>query len=465
MIYRPDPDFRLWDTWIFPAGDEFHLFHLQNSVGDIWDTLGHAVSTDLIHWEKKEPIPMRGSEGAWDSGALLTGMVIRYNDRYAMTYGSDGANGIQQIGIMFSSDLYHWDKYQGNPVLRPAGPYLPGDDWRDAYVTKFDDNYEALVCARLKDKRACIARMESRDLINWKPLPPVFVSSFSQCELPEYFCLGERHYLIFCSCKTPLLDEKSRKQTKATRYLISDHRLGEYKLPDDSLLLGSGNGRFDCYAGRTIEAFGERMLYYHNVGSRPSAGAPKVIKQFADGQLWVEYWPGLAGLETKILHTGISGEDLLDSAGSWKTDGKRLIGMSENQFSASILTQRVDDFHLTCTFNVEKGNRTYVIFRYNETSRCGAAIAIDVKQGKIEIGCIEAAGFVAMDTYYTDIQNSKDYAVRIFARSEFVDCYINNRFLFSTVFEDNPVSGRIGFAVDSGLVSFGGLRVAALEHE
>ena len=88
-----------------------------------------------------------------------------------------------------------------------------------------------------------------------------------------------------------------------------------------------------------------------------------------------------------------------------------------------------------------------------------------VRQGKIEIGCIEVTDFVAMDTYLTDIQNSKDYTVRIFARSEFVDCYINNRFLFSTVLEDKPLSGRIGFAVDNALASFGALRVAALEHE
>jgi len=46
-----------------------------------------------------------------------------------------------------------------------------------------------------------------------------------------------------------------------------------------------------------------------------------------------------------------------------------------------------------------------------------------------------------------------------------VDCYINNRFLFSTVFENKPLSGRIGFAVDSALASFGGLHMAALEHE
>jgi len=48
-----------------------------------------------------------------------------------------------------------------------------------------------------------IARMESKDLINWRLLPPIFISSLSQCELPEYFCLGEKHYLIFCSCKAP----------------------------------------------------------------------------------------------------------------------------------------------------------------------------------------------------------------------------------------------------------------------
>jgi len=459
-MYRPSSEFRLWDTWIFQAEDTFHLFHLQNPVGSEWDTLGHAISTDLVHWKKQDDIFMKGPQGAWDSGAFLTGMVIPYEDQYAMSFAFP-VDGGQQIGIMFSKDLYNWTKHPENPVLKACQPYKPNDDWRDAYLMKVDDGYEALICARMPDNQSCIARMKSSDLIHWDVLPPIATPSVSQCEVPEYFQIGDKHYLIFaCGGR---VDDKSRKNTAGTRYLISDSKTGTYVMPEDSLLLGSGNGRFDCYVGRTIEVNGQKILYYQNCGPRPAEGAPKIIRQNTDGTLWLQYWDGLAGLETGVILDKVtSGEQ---TGYDWKMDGNRLIGHKDYGISGYLLSPVIKDINLTCTVNIENGNRAAVLFRHDENMGKGSAVILDAKSGNVEIARTENGQSVMQDTMLLGIKAGKDYTVRIFARSEFADCYVDDRFIFSTVVDDTQLSGKVGFAVDSGIASFYDLRIASLESE
>lgn len=466
MMYRPSASFRLWDAWLFPAEDTIHLFYLQNRVGGQWDMLGHAVSTDLVHWNPCEPIPMQGPSGTWDAGPVFTGMVIGHGDAYAMTYASVVLGGVRQIGIMFSSDLYQWTKYAQNPVLKAVSPYKhQGEnvDWRDAYLLRVDEGYEALICAQMPDGRACIARMQSKDLIRWRPLPPIATPPVFECEVPEYFSMGDKHYLIFSCSMRGRLDEKSRKATAGTRYLVSDRRIGEYLMPEDSLLLGSGNDRFDCYVGRTIVMKGQRMLYHLNCGSRPSLGALKVIRQSEDGSLWLQYWDGLSRLETGVVLNRITAESKTERG--WKLVANRLVGHKDDSISISTLSPILSDFNLLCTIRIEEGNRGAVVFRYDEKTDKGLALTVNAQSGKVEIVAMEKGQTSTRDAVLLGIRPSEEHTIRIFARSEFVDCYVDDKLVFSTVVDDAPLSGKVGFAVDSAIVSFSNLRVASLESE
>jgi len=90
---------------------------------------------------------------------------------------------------------------------------------------------------------------------------------------------------------------------------------------------------------------------------------------------------------------------------------------------------------------------------------------LDAKSGNVEIARTENGQSVMRDTMSLGIKAGKDYTIRIFARSEFADCYVDDRFIFSTVVDDTPLSGKIAFAVDSGMASFYNLRIASLESE
>ncbi|MDQ0194664.1 GH32 C-terminal domain-containing protein [Paenibacillus wynnii] len=108
---------------------EYHQFY-QNSGQ--W---GHAVSTDLIHWQHLPVALMRDSLGEIWSGSA----VVDWNDTSGFFDGKPGLvaifthfkGGTQSQSIAYSSDKGRtWTKYEGNPVI--PNPALK--DFRDPKV-------------------------------------------------------------------------------------------------------------------------------------------------------------------------------------------------------------------------------------------------------------------------------------------------------------------------------------------
>ena len=94
--------------------------------------VGLAWSTDLFHWEKATVEPLFGAAGEPgspdESGA--TGPFVRYEDGvYYLFYigvtDSGYEKGRKTLNLATSSDLQHWSRYSGNPIIEPAG-----DGWR-----------------------------------------------------------------------------------------------------------------------------------------------------------------------------------------------------------------------------------------------------------------------------------------------------------------------------------------------
>jgi sucrose-6-phosphate hydrolase SacC (GH32 family) len=162
QMYWPPEPYRYWGMWMFRDQDAFHIFWLQSDPEFLWNTIGHAVSKDLLHWKPLPPIPSKGAPGTWDEDPTMTGVTIgvrkpfMYRGReahYAMFYCSEspfrarnknnpGLEG-QQVGVMFSDDLMHWDKYAENPVMELTPPYYyhPGIEFRDIDV-EYDEEKE-----------------------------------------------------------------------------------------------------------------------------------------------------------------------------------------------------------------------------------------------------------------------------------------------------------------------------------
>ena len=131
-LWRPQYHFSPHQHWmndpnglIFDAG-EYHHFYQYNPFGDQWGHMswGHAVSTDLVHWQE---LPVAIAED-WRVSIFSGSVVIDHRNRagfgagawvalYTGCQGTPGG-GRQAQELAFSHDRGRtWTKYQHNPVL------------------------------------------------------------------------------------------------------------------------------------------------------------------------------------------------------------------------------------------------------------------------------------------------------------------------------------------------------------
>ncbi|MBU4285779.1 MAG: hypothetical protein KKD76_02625, partial [Verrucomicrobia bacterium] len=485
---------RMWDTWMFRDGDVYHLFTLTQPYGKpAWDRVCHAVTTDWRRWEERSEILLQDTQNtrAWDANVILTGSVFRTPDGYGMTYGSCHEDR-EKIGLLLSRDLDSWRKHPANPVLCARGPYYeaaPEDTaqrtvpWRDAYVIPAaDGGYEAFVCAgdmRVpKTVNGCIARVSSRDLVNWEYHSPIASPArHLDMEVPQYFALNGFHYLLYSTSGIyRRIHLPSRQCATGTFYLVSDAKYGPYRVPDDHLLIGSGEGRVDCYVGKIIETDDGPLLYHHICGYRTAFAAPKVVGQNPDGTLFLERWPGLDGLlGTQQLGPGSPGQVVKAlkkwPIGEWQSGGSALTGNAGVAMSAWLFDQPLGDFAVRCTVNLSGAARAGVIFRIHEgdtRSEKGWAVSLDRERSRIELcrpilQCRTSLRVDPLDVVYGALPDR--CAIEVWVRDSYVEVYVNNRprFVLNTspvTATDHVTSGRFGLFVENGSARFSDLRVA-----
>jgi fructan beta-fructosidase len=110
---------------------EYHLFYQFHPDGLTWGPMhwGHAVSTDLVHWQTL-PIALFPDE----HGTIFSGSVVIDHNNTA-GFGEDALVAVysyhtQTQGIAYSTDNGRtWAKYEGNPVIDALAP-----DFRDPKV-------------------------------------------------------------------------------------------------------------------------------------------------------------------------------------------------------------------------------------------------------------------------------------------------------------------------------------------
>ncbi len=141
--YRPQIHFSPEANWMNdPNGmvyfdGEYHLFYQYYPDSTVWGPMhwGHAVSTDLVHWEHLPIALYPDSLGMIFSGSAVidwqntTGFGTKENPPMVaiFTYHNmdgekAGRNDFQSQGIAYSLDKGRtWTKYENNPVLPNPG--------------------------------------------------------------------------------------------------------------------------------------------------------------------------------------------------------------------------------------------------------------------------------------------------------------------------------------------------------
>jgi predicted GH43/DUF377 family glycosyl hydrolase len=96
-------------------------------------SIGYAVSSDGIQWERKSKQPVLVSQDAWEGVAVMCPHVMWDSHRHLwkMWYSGGEQYEPNAIGYATSKDGLQWEKYKANPVLVPDPQYA----WEKNRVT------------------------------------------------------------------------------------------------------------------------------------------------------------------------------------------------------------------------------------------------------------------------------------------------------------------------------------------
>jgi beta-fructofuranosidase len=194
-------------------------------------TWRHVRSCDLLTWEELPPALRPGEAGEPDADGVWTGSLVEADGVFHVFYTGHklGSDSPQTICHATSSDLVHFEKDPANPVLRPTS-HFEAVDWRDPFLLWNEEEqvYWMLIACRLragpKWRRGCIALATSPDLITWSVEPaPLYAPMNTYClECPELFELKGRWYLVYSRFS----------EDAATVYRIADDPRGPWRVPD-----------------------------------------------------------------------------------------------------------------------------------------------------------------------------------------------------------------------------------------
>jgi beta-fructofuranosidase len=208
----------------------YHLFYQHNPNGPYWGDMhwGHAISSDMVHWQQL-PIALAPTPGSADADGCFTGTAVIDGDKVAIIYTgvvsvldsqATSRNGkyrfkeSQCMAIGSGEDLRTWVKVP-TPVIAepPAGMDTTG--FRDPSPWRMGDSWYLVVGSGIRGKGAAILLYKSTDLRNWEYIheltneelakealhgdeedKPAPLAGMWEC--PDFFALGNKHVLM-CS--------------------------------------------------------------------------------------------------------------------------------------------------------------------------------------------------------------------------------------------------------------------------
>jgi predicted GH43/DUF377 family glycosyl hydrolase len=124
-VLSPETDYELGggieDPRLVKIDNTFYLTYTAYNKKDA--QLALAVSTDLVHWDRKGVI-LPAYKGRWNVGWTKAGAILpeRIDGKYWMYFLGTAPDKTDQMGVAYSTDLLHWTDALDVPVL----PRRPG---------------------------------------------------------------------------------------------------------------------------------------------------------------------------------------------------------------------------------------------------------------------------------------------------------------------------------------------------
>jgi hypothetical protein len=268
----------------------YHLFYLR---GNPARNIGHATSSDLIHWEIQPPL-LYVVPGEWDGLAMWAPQVLRTPDgMFLMYYTGVNSYGSQQTGMAFSSDLYSWTKIPW-PVYHPSPSWAGWGEtlWchgRDPFVFEHEGMFYHLLTAKTPYNRGAIACGVASGYFDWQDRGPLYVhNTWHVLESVQCIHRNSLWYLFY-----------TEETVNGTSYMVSDSLFTGWD-PATAVLIDYGHApeinEFD--ANKYVISRHSIHRYYDGTGQfviradtlRWAGESPYVYRPWPLGGQWTNVW-------------------------------------------------------------------------------------------------------------------------------------------------------------------------------
>lgn len=498
MTYAPR-DAYVWDTWFLAHQGIVHAYHLQMRrpgapAGD-YDSIGHAVSRDLISWEGRpnafspDPADPRDDRQPW------TGSAVWHQGRGHLFYTMRGsaAEGRQQaIGLATTSDPDRWIHHPGNPVILPDPRWyatvdapVPGFlDCRDLAVAwdpasgMWYGVFAARVPADELPETSVLGAARSRDLVHWEVLPPAFAPRKYACiEAPDLFHLDGKWYVTVLTGNwygnrgifaDPDLSD-------GTIWAVADRPEGPYReLADPVFIAGRTTAPLIC---KTVESAGRRHVL-HSVRERVGGsdagelaivgtlGTPKLV-EVRGGRLVATWCPRV---ETLVAGEPVGpgapprrgatawGQTWPVSSARWSW-GPQIAGESRSGWGVALFDGiTAGSCIIEATVTIESGHAAGIAFRV-DGAKTASLVYLDAADQVVSFS--EGIAFDHHERRRTPVARAVPIRLRVVSRREHVEVYVDDelRLAFTRY---RALSGGVGLFVDRARARFDAIRVRTL---
>ena len=109
----------IYAPWLLEHSGKFWNFY--NAANGSIEQMGIVTSTDMLHWTRYagNPVVRNGPPGSYDAQFCSDGKVFRDGDHWVMFYFGVGRGGAH-IMAAFSRDLHHWTSHP-EPLYKAGG--------------------------------------------------------------------------------------------------------------------------------------------------------------------------------------------------------------------------------------------------------------------------------------------------------------------------------------------------------
>ena len=404
---------------VFYQADPEHL--INENIG--W---GHKISSDLLHWEECQPALL--PDQSYDRDGCFTGSAVIKDDKMYLLYTghvNQESGYIETQNLAVSKDGIHFEKYDGNPVIKnpPADTTMR---FRDPKIWEKNGNYYAVIGGETEDKCGKVVYYRSRDLQEYTYCG-VFADSDGSIgnmwECPNFVQIGNTDVLI-------ISPKGLEKENGFSASFESGYMTGKMNYEEGMFSHASYkklDHGFDFYAPQVMEC-GDRKILFAWFAIPDSPGIemedgwrhlltiPRELKVASDNSLLMTPIEELKKLRTKVLEKTVPGS-------SWNCN-------IENQPLELLLTGRYEEL----CFEIADKNEPLLEFTLKKDN-----IVLNQKR--------EDGWQIRTCSYYDDIMRK----MQIYMDYSTIEVFINDgRYVFSSrIYPVGSLDFRINAAADN----------------